>query len=186
MSSIDYQHECASVSNYILINIGLEWVVWIHCHKGLWSVAANNPVPCKFSLDLSAVRIIHYSRVDIFYCLMNPERHALPLTMEFFVDYILKYILVQTFPYSIEFSIDVICIIWDFHADAVHWKYYYLIFVSPKCQQKKIGKGIRSNVYSLGIIISFACFPWQLFLLLRKYVDNVLKIGQENDESGTQ
>ena len=85
-SSINYQHECASISNYILINIDLKWVVLIHCHKSFQSVAANNRVTCKSKLYLVACRLMNYSRVGIFYFWMNRETHALSWTKEFFSD----------------------------------------------------------------------------------------------------
>ena len=83
-SSIDYHHECAFRSKYILLNIVFEWVVWIHNHKGLWSVAANNRVCFKFQLGLVVVRLINYSRVDILYWWMKRENYTLPWTTEVF------------------------------------------------------------------------------------------------------
>ena len=98
-SSIDNQHGCASWSNYILMIFGFEWVVWIHRHKFLWSVAANNHIPCKLQLDLITARLIYYSHVDIFYCWMKCERHTLPWTTgNFFLAFILKDIFYQTSP----------------------------------------------------------------------------------------
>ena len=113
-SSINYQHECASISNYILINIDLKWVVLIHCHKSFQSVAANNRVTCKSKLYLVACRLMNYSRVGIFYFWMNRETHALSWTKEFFLTFILKYISDQTSPLQMEFSRDIIWIIWEF------------------------------------------------------------------------
>ena len=82
MLGIYYHHEWTSGSNYIHMNINLGWVIWIHCPKVLWVIAVNDHVPHKFQLELVAVRIIHYSRVEIFYCCINNERHALPWNME--------------------------------------------------------------------------------------------------------
>ena len=86
-SIVYYQHVCVSGSNYIHMHIGFEWVLWIHLHKELWFIAANNRVPQKLQLDLVAVRLIHYSRDGIFYYWMKREIHALTWTMgKGFVD----------------------------------------------------------------------------------------------------
>ena len=114
-SIIDNQSECASGFNQILMNIVLKSVLWIHCHKGLRHVTANNFVACKFKLHLVSVIIIHYSSDDIFCWLIDLERHALRWTMEkCFLAFILKDILDQTYPCLIEFSINVFWIIWQF------------------------------------------------------------------------
>ena len=85
--SINCQRVWASLSNYIIVNIGFEWVVWIHFHKNLRLCTANNSVLFKCQLDLVAVILIHYMRVDIFYCWMNLERRTHPCTMEkYFVN----------------------------------------------------------------------------------------------------
>ena len=67
MSSVDYQYKYASRSNSKLMNIGSEWIVWIHRQKGLQYITANNLVPRKLQLHFVAVRLINYSRVEIFY-----------------------------------------------------------------------------------------------------------------------
>ena len=45
-----------------------------------------------------------------------------------------------------------------------------MIFVSPKHQQKNCGEGIRSNVYSLGVILLFAGLP-EGFIFLFLFVE---------------
>ena len=107
--------ECTSGSNYILMNIYLDLLVWFHYHQGLLSIAANYRVPRKFQLDLAAVRLIHYSHVDIFYFCMKRERHELTWNTEKkLLTLILKYIFDQISPHQMEFPRDIIYIIWEF------------------------------------------------------------------------
>ena len=84
---IDCQDKWASGYNYIISNIRLELVVWIHCSKVLKSVVSSNIVTCKLQLYLVAFRLIHYLCVDILYLSMNYKRHALSWKMDkAFVD----------------------------------------------------------------------------------------------------
>ena len=50
--------------------------------------------------------------------------------------FILKNIFEHISSFQMELSRDLVWIIWNFHADVVLQKHYYLIFVSPKYQQK--------------------------------------------------
>ena len=99
MLSINYYNEWASGSNYILMDIRFEWVAWIHNHKGIWYVAANNRVPYTLQLGLVAIRLINESYVDIFCLCTKNERNSLPWTTEkgFTNLYFEQYIWVDVF-----------------------------------------------------------------------------------------
>ena len=115
MLIIDHQNECTSRSNQIIMNIGPGRVLLIHCHKGIRSVAANDPIPFKLQLDLVAFIFIHYLRVDILYFWMKRERHYFTWYMENkFFTFILKDIFEQNSPRQMEFPRNVIWFIWEF------------------------------------------------------------------------
>ena len=146
------------------MNIGFKWVLWIYCHKGLRYVTANNRVPCKLQLDLVAVRLIHYSRFDFLYFYIKFEGTPfLGLWNKF--NFILKYIFDHTSPHQMELSRDIICIIWEFSCRCLPVENLLADVWESKISTENIGEGIRSNVYSLSAIRSFAGFPKRLLFL---------------------
>ena len=147
------------------MNIGFKWVLWIHCHKFLWYVTANNHVSCQLQLDHVTFILLHYSRVDIIYSWMKRERDALPYTMENVFYIYFESCIRQNLSFPNGVIKDVICIIWGFSWKCCTAENLLGDICESNISTENSGEEIRSNVYSLGIIRSFSGFPkWFLFL----------------------
>ena len=86
----------------------------------------------------------------------------LGLWINFLSEFILENIFDQTYLLQMDFPNYIICIIWEFSC----WRRPVETLLADICESKipteSSGKGIRSNVYSLGVIIWSAFFPKQL------------------------
>ena len=114
-SIVYYQHVCVSGSNYIHMHIGFEWVLWIHLHKELWFIAANNRVPQKCNLTLS--QSDSYITHVMAYFIIGWSVKFTPLLGlwgKVLSTFILKDIFNRNSPWQMELSRDVIWIIWEF------------------------------------------------------------------------